>query len=854
MATSLVGLEVVDLLSRITGKKLSQRDLTPPVIFLASLVTVLLGVIFVDGTVAESEKQRLLATLYRFSTPESDVRRLTHLMIKGVKDNQVYRAGEELLSLTASLTESQRLLLMSFGYEMSAADGEMDSCEKKYLEIIAKRLGVNPRHLAVLEATFARTSQFESIALEEVRFLLDPVQFHELDSIFVKAAKDISLALPVKDKTNTEQKTITISYEILKNFQESSKKIDILCSQIYQVIQECQERGFLPNNLILDIADVSKQLKSQNFRIAVVGEFSKGKSTLLNALLGEEIQPAREIPCSGTVTVLKYGREKRVICRYRDGRKEEIPFSEYQQKASISEDAAIGCLSDELAQSEIEEIIFEHPDLELCSSGVEIIDSPGLNEHPERTAITQKLLENTDAIIFLTDVTRSLTQVERDLLQELKVKMNGGKETEVADNIFVVGNFMDLVRTEKGREQVKQRIEKFVLGDKPIVATKNRVHFISAQATLDALKSCSKDEYLNTFQDFTHSLEEFLTMERGDLKVKRAIDEINSLLQQCFNGLNRAEDTLEGKLKLSELEKQSIIDQIGEASGRDVKVQLIVANLKSEVFNQAVESWKEWYEGLVERMMAKSERWYSEHSPVWSQDKLIRDYTNSFIHDLSVEIDEWGNKQLKGEILQQSIDILNTTIEYELDAIQTQFQNIDIQANASFSDRLKLSLHGISDDFMGFGGVGGGVGIGGALAAGLIIFTGVGFIAVIIASVAAAIASSFGLGMFDIDGLHDQIKIKVLETGFEKLSDDESIDKIVEKIEEIIDTIFDSKAESVSRIISEAISLYENLLEQQDRVHEITLEELEASKNWIVSKRQELEQVREGIRAVITPD
>ncbi|NJL63083.1 MAG: dynamin family protein [Methylacidiphilales bacterium] len=853
MATSLVGLEVVDLLSRITGKKLSQRDLTPPVIFLASLVTILLGVIFVDGTVAESEKQRLLTTLYRFSTPESDVRRLTHLMIKGVKENQIYRVGEELLSLTASLTESQRLLLMSFGYEMSAADGEMDSREKKYLEIIAKRLVINPRHLAVLEATFARTSQFESTALEEVHFLLDPVQFHELDSIFVKAAKDISLALPVKDKTNNEQNTIAISYERLKNFQESSKKIDILCSQIYQVIQECHERGFLPNNLILDITDVSKKLQSQNFRIAVVGEFSKGKSTLLNALLGEEIQPAREIPCSGTVTVLKYGKQKRVICRYRDGREEEIPFSEYQQKASISEDAAIGCLSDELAQSEIEEIIFEHPDLELCSSGVEIIDSPGLNEHLERTAITQKLLENTDAIIFLTDVTRSLTQVERDLLQELKVKMNGGKETEIADNIFVVGNFMDLVRTEKGREQVKQRIENFVLGDKPIVAIKNRVHFISAQATLDALKSGSENEYLKTFQDFTHSLEDFLTMERGELKVKRAIDEVNSLLHQSFNGLNRAEDTLEGKLKLSELEKQSIIDQIGEASGRDVKIQLIVANLKSEVFDQAVESWKEWYEGLLERMMEKSERWYSEHSPVWSQDKLIRDYTNCFIRDLSVAIDEWGNKQLKEVILQQSIDVLNTTIEYELDAIQTQFQNIDIQANASFSDRLKLSIHGISDDFMGFGGVGGGVGIGGALAAGLIIFTGVGFIAVIIASVAAAIASSFGLGMFDIDGLHDQIKIKVLEMGFEKLSDDESIDKIFEKLEEIIDTIFDSKVESASRIISEAISLYENLLEQQEKVHESTLEELEASKTCILSQRQELEQVREAIRAVVTP-
>ncbi|TBR59458.1 hypothetical protein B4U84_00480 [Westiellopsis prolifica IICB1] len=58
MDNSRIGAQTVDLLSRITGQKLSQRDITPLVIFLANLVTLLLGVIFVDGTVAESEKQR----------------------------------------------------------------------------------------------------------------------------------------------------------------------------------------------------------------------------------------------------------------------------------------------------------------------------------------------------------------------------------------------------------------------------------------------------------------------------------------------------------------------------------------------------------------------------------------------------------------------------------------------------------------------------------------------------------------------------------------------------------------------------------------------------------------------------
>ncbi|BBD65519.1 dynamin family protein [Nostoc commune NIES-4072] len=60
----------------------------------------------------------------------------------------------------------------------------------------------------------------------------------------------------------------------------------------------------------------------------------------------------REIPC-----VLKYGIQKRVVCRYKDEREEEIPFEQYQLKATISEDAVLGCLSDELAHDEIDEIV-----------------------------------------------------------------------------------------------------------------------------------------------------------------------------------------------------------------------------------------------------------------------------------------------------------------------------------------------------------------------------------------------------------------------------------------------------------------------------------------------------------------
>jgi uncharacterized tellurite resistance protein B-like protein len=280
MDTSLVSSEAVDLLSRLTGQKLSQKELTPPVIFLTALVTVLLGVIFADSQVTNEEKQRLQATLNKFIPPTGNVRQLTQLMVKGVRENLDYTKPSQLLKLTAPLSKSQRLLLISFGYEMSAADGEMDAREKRYLEIIGDRLNINPRHLGVLEAVFSRQGTVNTAALDEVQSLLDPSRFQELDTVFVNAASNILTTFPAKPevqtiqqqpvtskvasdvpptplaqpKNSTPQQHRTTSYPELEKFQRDKKQLDNLYHQLFQIIQECNNRDLLPVTLTEEIA------------------------------------------------------------------------------------------------------------------------------------------------------------------------------------------------------------------------------------------------------------------------------------------------------------------------------------------------------------------------------------------------------------------------------------------------------------------------------------------------------------------------------------------------------------------------------------------------------------------------
>src|SRR4028119_78423 len=192
MDTSLISPKTVELVSRLTGQRLRQEDISPPVLFLGGLVTVLLGVIYADGTVGAEETQRLRATLTELIPANNSLRQLVMAMVKGVRDQQVYKKLTELLALTSCFSEEEKLLLISFGYQMSAADGTIDKREKEYLKIIANRLGIEARFLTVLEASFSNQAISDTAALAEVHSLLDPAQFQSLDSLFVRAAVTLS--------------------------------------------------------------------------------------------------------------------------------------------------------------------------------------------------------------------------------------------------------------------------------------------------------------------------------------------------------------------------------------------------------------------------------------------------------------------------------------------------------------------------------------------------------------------------------------------------------------------------------------------------------------------------------------
>src|ERR1035437_2272436 len=76
------------------------------------------------------------------------------------------------------------------------------------------------------------------------------------------------------------------------------------------------------------------QLESDRFMIAVLGKAKRGKSTLLNALLGRHddlVAPIDKLPASSTITRITWAEREKAAVVFRDGRKEEIGFDRIRQ-------------------------------------------------------------------------------------------------------------------------------------------------------------------------------------------------------------------------------------------------------------------------------------------------------------------------------------------------------------------------------------------------------------------------------------------------------------------------------------------------------------------------------------------
>lgn len=160
----------------------------------------------------------------------------------------------------------------------------------------------------------------------------------------------------------------------------------------------------------------AERARTGRFVVLLLGCFSSGKSTLLNALLGRPVLPVKVNPCTAILTEVVHGEEAGVEVRHKDGRVDVHTVEDFvatYQLQTASEDTAGSEVSDRFGA--IDRAVVRWP-LALLRNGVVLLDTPGLDDDPTRTARTLASLPDADAVIFTLSANRFLTDLERRTL------------------------------------------------------------------------------------------------------------------------------------------------------------------------------------------------------------------------------------------------------------------------------------------------------------------------------------------------------------------------------------------------------------------------------------------------------
>jgi replication fork clamp-binding protein CrfC len=356
---------------------------------------------------------------------------------------------------------------------------------------------------------------------------------------------------------------------------------------------------------IEDLNIASKNLRQGVFRLLVLGDMKRGKSTFVNALIGDNLLPSDVNPCTGVLTVLRYGPLKKVTIYFKNNKRpEQLGFQEFKQQYTIDPDEAKRLEKENKpAFPDVDYAVVEYP-LPLLENGIEIVDTPGLNDTEARNELSLGYIHNCHAILFILRASQPLTLGERRYLDNY-IKNRGL-------TVFFLINAWDEIRKEmldpdnlEALQEAENKVRQVFqtnLSDYCQVEGSNlyeeRVFEVSSLKALRLRLKNPVDPLEKTgFPKFMAALNTFLTKERTTAELRQA----RTLARQTHTRVHEAverrlpllsHDVKELQAKINSLEPEfnqlaDIRDQFqdGIREMRDRKATAIADSFRNYVLN-----------------------------------------------------------------------------------------------------------------------------------------------------------------------------------------------------------------------------------------------------------------------------
>jgi len=260
---------------------------------------------------------------------------------------------------------------------------------------------------------------FEYLSNESI---INNSEYKRLISLFDPEELAICDEIDLKNEIQIEEK---------KSFKELKIELDDLIDELKELFHSKDFKN--------ELIDSSDYLNNQKFSIGITGVMNAGKSTMLNALMGQEILGSAVVPETANLTIVKHGKPEAKVfywnqnewARIENSANEIESIKEFVNETKKIFGNSLPNLIKEESHTEVVDInnlaaytsaeasgkkcnlvkyVELKSDLNFLSNGIEIVDTPGLDDPViQREEITKEYLSQCDLMLHLMNVSQSAT-------------------------------------------------------------------------------------------------------------------------------------------------------------------------------------------------------------------------------------------------------------------------------------------------------------------------------------------------------------------------------------------------------------------------------------------------------------
>lgn len=296
-------------------------------------------------------------------------------------------------------------------------------------------------------------------------------------------------------------------------------------------------------------AQYRRKLSENDYKVLVVGEAKRGKSTFVNAIIGRDILPTDVDIATSQVFHVAPADEPAYRLRFEDDSARPITADELSRYGSQ-------VVADSEGAPQLEEMIrwieVEGP-VSFLPKGVSVLDTPGLGAlYSAHAQITHRFVPLADAVIFVLDSEQPIVQDELNFIETI---------LDVTPDIFFIQTKIDL----HGREhwqQIQRRNEEILTARFGERLTDRRVWPISSTNLRKAADPTNKDAEMHLLvsrhRELAAALRAFLFRVAGWRRAGEALlvaEHHHALARQPFNA-RLAALTEQSKQQRAEVQRQ----------------------------------------------------------------------------------------------------------------------------------------------------------------------------------------------------------------------------------------------------------------------------------------------------------